>query len=685
MQTNFLTSESSPYLRQHAHQPVAWHPWNTAALEKAKSEGKPIFLSIGYSTCHWCHVMARESFDDEETARLLNSNFVSIKVDREERPDLDKIYQFAHQVITQRAGGWPLTVFLDPENLAPFFAGTYFPPIPRYGMPDFKSLLTNIARTYEQDRSQIAAFTDEVRRRLIETTTHREQDESELSTVVLDEARRQLEMQYDAVNGGFGNAPKFPHPAQLERLLRHWSLLAAQNRSDKTALNMVSHTLEKMAKGGIQDHLGGGFFRYSVDDQWNIPHFEKMLNDNGALLWLYGAAWLVTKKAIFRDAATGVANWMLSEMRDAHGGFFSAQDADSEGVEGKHYAWAHDEPKQHVGNESYPIFAEHFGLDLAPNFENLWHLRIVKDKETLSSQPPRSATDLNDLIDSARSALLKARSARTALARDDKILTAWNGLVIRGLAYVGRIFEHPTWIDAALQSHQFVRKNLWVDGTLFSSITDGRRGPPGFLDDYAFMLVASVELLQARYDDAVLEFVCALADNLIARFEHEKGGFCFTARDQEPPLFRPLSFSDDAMASGNAMAALGLEQLGHLLAHTPYLDAAERTLRAAWTDVSTLPYAHSALLNALELHRYPPQIIILRGSEGEMKKWRLALDAEFSPRRITISITAGGGALPGAGTQIPDNVAIAYRCDNFACSAPLNTLDELFCELQSTR
>jgi len=685
MHENHLAGESSPYLRQHAHQPVDWYPWSETALEKAKREDKPIMLSIGYSTCHWCHVMAHESFDDENTAAILNREFVSIKVDREERPDLDKIYQTAHQLLTQRGGGWPLTVFLRPNDHVPFFAGTYFPREPRYGLPDFKSLLSNIAQLFRNDRQRVDDYTGEVKEHLKGLHTRTTSTEVNFNALPLDSARRQLGKDFDAQYGGFGGAPKFPHPTHLERLLRHWALLNERGKSDDDALNMVVRTLETMADGGINDQLGGGFYRYSVDEKWLIPHFEKMLYDNGALLWVYSAAWLAGKRPAFEQAAATTANWMLDEMRAPEGGFYSALDADSEGEEGKFYVWSQNEVRDVLGDETYPLFAARYGLDGPANFEGQWHLFVSSDIPAIARRFGPSPDHVGSFLETAKKQLLEARSRRIRPSLDYKILTSWNGLAIKGLAFSGRTFDRVEWIDAAAQAHRFIRERLWSDGRLFASFAEGQARHPAYLDDYAFMLDATLELLQSRYDDELLNFAEQLAEGLLARFEDPQGGFFFTAHDHETLLLRPKSYGDEAMASGSGVAALALGRLGHMLAETRYLDAAERALRAAWRDLTELPHAHDSFLHVLEERLHPPQLIFLRGPTAEVTTWRRDLTGTFSPRRRVFAISQGGGRLPGGAETAPSDKVVAYRCDGFACSAPIHDLAALKSELSGRK
>ncbi len=666
---NHLINETSPYLLQHAHNPVEWYPWNQDALDKARRENKPILLSIGYSACHWCHVMAHESFEDEASAQVMNSLFVNIKVDREERPDLDKIYQTAHQLLTQRGGGWPLTVILTPDDHAPFFAGTYFPREPRYGLPGFKELLQRIEAFYrehpEEVRQQNASLINALE-------SMAPMGGGEINAAALDIARRQLEQSFDARHGGFGRAPKFPHPTHIERLLRHW---AATGRADDKALSMARFTLTQMAQGGLYDQLGGGFCRYSVDELWMIPHFEKMLYDNGPLLALYSEAWLATREPLFKRVAAETAAWVTREMQSPQGGYYSTLDADSEGHEGTFYVWDREEIKSLLAADDYPLFARRYGLDQAANFEGRWHLHVYEDIATLADEFSMSEAQAATLLDTARATLFAARPKRIHPGRDEKILTAWNSLMIKGMAAAGRHLNQPSYIASAQRALDFIKAHLWRNGRLLANYKDGRATLPAYLDDYVFLIDGILELLQARWRDDDLSFVIALVDAVLAHFEDKKqGGFFFTSDDHEKLLHRPKPLGDDALPSGNGIAAFVLGRLGHLLGEPRYLDAAARTVQAAWPSVTEIPYAHNALLLAAEEYLHPPQTIVLRGALDAMTEWQAICTKDYAPRRLTFAIPADATDLQGALAQRkPRDGVVAYVCDGLACSAPLET------------
>jgi len=676
---NRLAQESSPYLQQHADNPVDWYPWGDEAFQLARETGKPVLLSIGYSACHWCHVMAHESFEDESTAALMNELFVNIKVDREERPDVDKIYQTAHQLLTQRGGGWPLTMFLDSENQRPYFGGTYFPNEARYGMPAFGDLLQKVASYYVEQRDEIHTQGE----RLLDVFTQLEpapaQGNLELAAAPLAAARERFAQTFDRDYGGFGSAPKFPHPTTIDRLLRHWRASANDAEPDIEALFMATLTLARMAEGGLFDHIGGGFCRYSVDRYWQIPDFEKMLYDNGPLLALYAQAALATGDPLFTAAANATADWLLADMQADNGGFFATRDADSEGHEGLYYLWQ-PEQVQELLEEDYEVFARHFGLDQDANFEGQWHLTVHEPISEVAAATGKQEEDVAASIQGARQILLAERSKRVAPARDEKQLTAWNALAIRGLAIAGRALERPELVDAAARATEFVRKTLLIDGRLLASHMDGKSRFPAYLDDHAFLLDALLELLQARWDTRHLQFAVDIAELLLVHFQDsDNGGFFFTADDHEALIHRPKPLADEAVPSGNGIAAFALQRLGFLLGETRYLDAAETTLRAGWQAIEEYPHGHVTLLTTLEEFVHHPEIIVIRGATAEIERWRDAAGKLYAPRRLVFAIGDNEQNLPGA---LADRAAVpgdtvAYRCVGTHCELPVTTWEAL--------
>ena len=684
---NRLADETSPYLLQHAHNPVDWYPWGEEALTLARETGKPILLSVGYSACHWCHVMAHESFENEATGALMNEHFINIKVDREERPDLDKIYQTAHQLLTQRSGGWPLTMFINPEDQRPFFGGTYFPDQPRHGMPSFSDLITRIAEYYASNLDDVRAQGQQLSDIFGRLEPAAGSSEFEMTDAVLAKARQKIAEGFDRDFGGFGDAPKFPHPTRLDRLLRDWRDSANAAEPDIDALFMVSLTLTRMAEGGIYDQLGGGFSRYTVDRYWQIPHFEKMLYDNGPLLALYAQLHIATGESLFRRIANETADWMLDDMWSPHGGFYSTRDADSEGEEGLFYVWTPDQVKNLLIPKQYDLFARRFGLDGDANFEGKWHLSIRESIEDLAKITSASEQVTEQTIDDARQLLLAERAGRIHPGRDEKQLTSWNALAIRGFAIAGRALARPDLVDKAAEAVNFIFGAMMVDGRLLASYKDRQARFPAYLDDHAFMLDALLELLQSRWNNGHLSFAIQLAELLLEHFhDAEEGGFFFTADDHEQLMHRPKPYSDDATPSGNGIAVFALQRLGFLLGETRYLDAAEKTLRNAWKAMEEYPHGHVTLLTALEEYTRHPEIVIIRGQPDEIGRWRDSAAKLYAPRRLVFAIDTDNDGLPGALAERagqPDKT-IAYRCVGSHCSLPLQSWEALAAELTET-
>jgi uncharacterized protein YyaL (SSP411 family) len=676
---NRLAQETSPYLLQHAANPVDWYPWGDEAFALAAKQGKPVLLSVGYSACHWCHVMAHESFEDPEIGALMNELFVNIKVDREERPDVDKIYQVAQQMLTQRGGGWPLTMFLSPADRKPFFGGTYFPKDARYGMPAFPDLLKRVAEFYASRGEDIAQQGNALSQAFTEMRSPAPSDDLTLNRAPLDKGRELLLRDFDKQYGGFGGAPKFPHPTNLILLLRAWRATAGAETPDLHSLYASTLTLTRMAEGGLYDQLGGGFCRYSTDAYWMIPHFEKMLYDNGPLLGVYAEAAIATGEALFKTTAIETAEWMLRDMRSPEGAFWSTLDADSEGHEGKFYVWTPDEVRKALTTLEYDVFSRRFGLDRTANFEGAWHLHVYRSLEEIENETGAAQTEVVAALASARTKLLKIRKRRIWPGRDEKILTAWNGLAISGLAVAARALARPDLASAATDALDFIRGTLWKDGRLLATYKEGRARFAAYLDDYAFVLDGAIELLQCRWRSVDLAFATQLADVLLAHFEdREDGGFFFTADDAEQLLYRPKSFADEAMPAGNGVAAYALARLGFLLGEARYLKAAERTLRAAWSVLDRYPQAHSALLVALEEYLDAPQIVIVRGDDADTKSWRAELAKLYSPRRLVFAIPSGAKDLPAAiADKQPQATTVAYVCEGMTCSAPVNSLAAL--------
>jgi hypothetical protein len=669
--SNALQHETSPYLLQHADNPVDWLPWGPAALAAARQHDKPILLSIGYSACHWCHVMAHESFEDDATAALMNELFVNIKVDREERPDLDRIYQMSQQLFTGRAGGWPLTVFLTPEEQWPIFAGTYFPKSANYGMPAFRDVLRRVADYYRSHRDEIDANAGRLLEAMAQTNFGADAADPGPAPRYRESARQRLADAFDAANGGFGQAPKFPHSSEIDFLLG-----LAPN--DDGARRIVESSLHAITSGGLFDHLYGGFFRYAVDAEWRIPHFEKMLYDNAALLGLLGDAWSLTGQKIYRGAANATADWLLQTMQDDGGAFYATLDADSEGEEGRYYTFTREDLAAALDADELDAAQDYFALDQPPNFEgHSWHLQARERTLAFDDQP--------ELLQHARHKLLAVRQSRVAPGRDDKILTAWNGLLAGKLARAARRLGREELGLAAAGALDFIRTELWRDGRLLACYTDGQAGFSGYLDDYALTAAGLLELMQWRFRSEDLEFAVALADCLLEHFADPDGGFFFTADDHEQLIHRPKPLADEALPSGNGTAALVLDTLGHLLGETRYLDAADLTVRAAMPGIARYPEGHSTLLEAISRRLQPPEIVIVRGPSAQLPDWQARIDTGFVPRRLLFFIADEAGELPGLlGTRKSQDRPVAYLCRGTECLAPVTDVEALARSLAET-
>ena len=654
---NRLASQTSPYLQQHAANPVDWYPWGPEALERARREDKPILLSVGYSACHWCHVMAHESFEDPAVAAVMNRLFVNVKVDREERPDLDQIYQSAHQMLAQRPGGWPLTMFLSPDG-TPFFGGTYFPRAARFGLPGFPDLCERIAAIWRDKQPDIASQNSEVQKALARTLPRRPSRRPELSRDLLRAVLDSLRASFDPRFGGFGAAPKFPHPTDLELCLR------------KGETDIAHTTLKRMCEGGIYDQLGGGFSRYSVDAQWMIPHFEKMLYDNGPLLSLLADAWLVTGERLYARCAEETAGWIMREMQSPEGGYYSSLDADSEHEEGKFYVWSRDEAQSALTGEEYAVLSPHFGLDQPPNFENRhWHLHVARPVE-----PGKEG-----ILEKAKQKLFAARAKRVRPGRDEKVLVSWNALAIRGMAHAGRVFGREPWIASARRALEFIRSRMWRDGRLLATSKDGHAHLAAYLDDYAYLMAALIELLQSEFSLQDLEFAEQLAEVLLAQFEDaEGGGFFFTARDHEALIHRPKPGYDNATPSGNAVAAWGLGRLAGLTGEQRYAAAAERTLELFYPMMRDSPAGYGAMTIALDEHLQPPGVLVLRGKPEPLAGWQAELAREFLPDTTVLAIADSMSGLPPALDKParPEPVN-GWLCRGVNCLLPISDLVDL--------
>lgn len=675
---NRLAEETSPYLQQHADNPVDWHPWGEEALRLAREQDKPILLSVGYSACHWCHVMAHESFEDAQIAATMNRLFVNVKVDREERPDLDQIYQTAHHMLTQRAGGWPLTMFLTPGQ-KPFFSGTYFPKSPRFGLPGFGPLLEQVAQAYRSKRAEI----DQQNESLLEfmnRTLPVAPGEIALGAAPIAAAAADLRANFDEVHGGLGGAPKFPHTYELSFCLR-----AAGSNGDTRLRELVLLTLEKMAQGGIYDQLGGGFCRYSVDQYWLIPHFEKMLYDNGPLLKLYADAWLITGNPLFARVCEETAAWVMREMQSPEGGYYSSLDADSEHEEGKYYVWSREEAGAVLSEDEIAVVFPHYGLEHPPNFENhAWNLYVTRPLKAVAEQSGREPADCERLLQSARRKLFAAREKRVRPGRDDKTLTSWNALMIEGMAHAARAFGREDWLNSARRALDFLSTSMWKEGRLLATYKDGHAHLNAYVDDYAFLLAATLEILQAEFRTRDLEFATGVADALLEHFEDRNaGGFFFTSHDHEQLILRPKPGQDNATPSGNGVAALALTRLGHLLGETRYLRAAEATVNLFYPAMAQHPAGFATLCTALAEVLEPTQTVVLRGPRLPLREWQQALSRLYLPDTLTLALDSAVQSLPDVLDKPAGAGVNAYLCRGVNCLAPVRDLDELLGNLRS--
>jgi hypothetical protein len=675
--SNRLAQEMSPYLLQHAENPVDWYPWGNEAIQLSKEKDQPIFLSVGYSACHWCHVMEHESFEDEAIASIMNANFVCIKVDREERPDLDQIYMNAVQLMTGR-GGWPMSVFLTPE-LRPFHSGTYWPPQPRMGMPGFGQILEALAEAWRERREQAVTTSHQVTEHLQQIGQSTATGE-ELTTEQLVAAARQLEQSFDFTCGGFGTAPKFPHPMDLRLLLRVWQ------RTEKQALlEMVCLNLDKMAQGGIYDHLGGGFARYSVDERWLVPHFEKMLYDNALLTMAYVDAYLVTQQPSYAQVIRETCDYVLTEMTDPQGGFYSTEDADSEGEEGKFYVWTVEEINNVLGDELGARFGRVYDVTPEGNFEgkNILNLRqTVAQAAKLHSWDPLQT---EQQFAEARTELLNVRNQRVRPGKDDKVLTSWNGLMIEAMARAAVLLDEPRYRTAAQNAARFVLEHLRrEDGRLLHSWRHGAARFDGYLDDYAYLILALDSLYEADFDENWIDEAVTLGEVLLRHFADDRGGgFFFTADDHEELIARNKDVHDSSVPSGNGAAATALARLGTRCGRSDFIAAAQQTLSAAHEVMSQSSIAAGQLWLAADFLLGPTREIVLVSEQTRPDSTEVvtALRQRFLPRVVVASRTAehvrSAHLDPLFEGKPTESDPVAYVCEQFACQEPARGKDAI--------
>ena len=676
---NRLARETSPYLLQHQHNPVQWYPWGADALRKAREENKPIFLSVGYSACHWCHVMEHESFENEEIAEILNEHFVSIKVDREERPDIDGIYMEAVQMMTGQ-GGWPMSVFLLPDS-RPFFGGTYFPPDDKWGRPGFRNVLLKLAEIYRTRKGDLQGNAENI------TVNLRQMGAIESATDALkaewmERAAQELKERFDASWGGFGRAPKFPPSMALMLLLRSW-----RRSQDQELMKMVGGTLQRMALGGMYDQLGGGFHRYSVDDYWLIPHFEKMLYDNALLARVYVEAFQATGSAFYRSVASDTLDYVLREMTSPGGGFYSAQDADSEGEEGKYFVWRPEQIREILGKDAADVFCRFYGVTEKGNFEGKTSaLFIQKPPRVFAEEEGIGEEELLDILQRARAKLFDAREQRIKPSLDDKILTSWNGLMIGSMALAGRVLERAAYVEEAKKAADFILDNMRDEQGLLRSHRQGVSKFNAYLDDYAFLIAGLVDLYEASFDPRWIRVASALAREMIARYWDEEGGaFFFTAHDHEKLIVRRKMTQDGAIPSGNSMAALGLLKLARLSGEAEFAERGEGVLRSFGEYLGRAPAAFHMMLVALDFCLDTPMEVAIVGERGaeDTRAALRAVGSSFVPN--TVLALKSESSAPEADAAVPllqgksmvDGRAAVYVCENFSCKEPLTDMSAL--------
>ena len=672
--TNHLAGEKSPYLLQHQHNPVDWYPWGEEAFAKARAENKPIFLSVGYSTCHWCHVMERESFEDEKTARFLNDHFVSIKVDREERPDVDRIYMTFVQSTTGQ-GGWPMSVFLTPD-LKPLFGGTYFPPASRFGQPGFMDVLTRIQELWASRPGDLRQSAEETVRQLREAAAQSNATNLVLSPSILRTAVAQLKSGYDSQHGGFGGAPKFPHPSQLLLLLSYGA-----SHGDQEAVRMVLHTCDRMAAGGIHDQLGGGFARYSTDDKWLVPHFEKMLYDNALLAQVYIEAYQASGESRYADTVRDTLGYVLRDMTDPEGGFYSAEDADSEGKEGKFYCWTLREIAALLTPAELEVAVRYFGVTREGNFVDHSDPDPLPGQNVLSISRPELKPGEDRLLASAREKLLAARSRRVRPHRDDKILASWNGLMMGAFAQAYAVLGDRAYLDAARRDLAFLRRRLWDPSsrTLYHRWRDGGRDSVQLLSAYAFLLSGVLDLYEATLDSGTLDFAQELADAMMGRFfDQEHGGYWQSATDSKDLILRAKEDYDGAEPSGNSVATLALLKLAEITGSEDLAKAAEQTLRAYSGRLQDQPAALPHLLIAAALWMGPRSRVVIAGDPQSPAGIELLRAAHSVYRPLKVVLGTAGPVEPFA-HSLPDvdGKPAAYVCEGTTCRPPVKSAQAL--------
>ncbi|MBV1907305.1 MAG: thioredoxin domain-containing protein [Pseudomonadales bacterium] len=683
--SNRLSQETSPYLLQHADNPVHWQIWSEASLKYARSHNKPILLSIGYTACHGCQAMAKDSFSDKECADVMNQHFVNIKVDREERPDLDKTYQLTHQLMTHQAGGWPLTVFLDPHTHLPFFSGTYFPRNPVNQLPGFVDLLLQVSSAFKTEAEAISKQTLELasllERIVQQDNVKHDQDHAELLNMTTDA----MEAEYDPNSGGFGQAPKFPMPSRINYLMRQFRYNYLRGDKNRGTLDKVMHTLTNIARGGIYDHLGGGFFRYATDTTWTVPHFEKKLYSNGELLELYSNALQFGPDGLFSDVIADTANWIIREMQTSGGGYCSGQDASTQAQNGKYYLWLRHKVKALLNEEENELVQTLFGLDKSANFQRHWILKRSDSWRSVVERLGMEPEHATQCLKNAKSKLLVERDSRPPPKTETKIITTCNARAIKGMLCASQQVGEMRWQASAFTALDFIQTSLWSEEEqrLYAVWAQGQAKHPAYLDDYANLMDATLTALTINWRDQDILFLTTLANTAIKLFFDEKnGGFYFTANDQEKLIYRPKPTHDDALPSGNAIIVQVLITLGHLLPNQHYLDIAEKTLNWAKPAIAQSPANHVSFVSALQNWLVPPELILIRGPLSSQTLWLDHCRSTYTPERVCFFIPYKDcnlipDCLPKLISLEKQSHATAYIYREKNCSPPITSLAEL--------
>ena len=660
---NRLKNEKSEYLLQHADNPVDWYPWSKEAFDTAEKENKPIMLSIGYSACHWCHVMAHESFEDDGTAELMNANFINIKLDKEERPDLDKIYQMSQTIITGKTGGWPLTVFMTPAKF-PFFAGTYFPDTERHGLPGFKDILLRVMDFYKNQRDDISKQNIQIKN-IFETLNKTKETKNIINEDLLDKVKSELISSIDKVHGGFGSAPKFPHVNNLDFLIK------TTEKDDKETLELIELTLTRMTCAGIYDHLKGGFFRYSVDELWMIPHFEKMLYDNGPMIDILCNAYKITQNSLYLDKINQTCQWVIEEMQHEQGGFYSTIDADSEHVEGKFYVWTDEELKDILNTDELKLFKEIFVVYDKPNFEGKYHLHVTKTNQECYINNKNSA----DLICAK---LLEIRNGRVRPATDKKILVSWNSLLMLGLINAYKVTGDNNYYNSAKKCFDFIKNNMWVNNKLYACYHD-KPCFNAYLDDYAFLSKACIEFLKIDWNEKDFSFLESLTDTLLDSFQDkENGGFYYTSDTHEELIYRPKSYMDESLPSGNSIATEVLSELYELTGNNKYIKAVDKSISSAADSINRSKFSHCSLYLAAPNIKISKKLIIIRCELEKMDEYKkniYALNAMND--NIYFIANSENVTIKGIKDKINQGRFTAYVCQNNTCSEPIKDYESL--------